>query len=605
MPFKFSPQSLKVIDKAFILSLTFISGILLVYLIQPDKPKNTTNTVAAGRPTPKKEVLSDAGRIRFLLEDVHAATAYKYDAKDDRGNGLDTIKVIQTGRSEYLGIYHYRSDNRFFLKLAESTNLMDWSFITDLDTDASMGDIATFPEGDFLISYEKSNGPDSFINVRHYNSIEKIKKGEFSKEVALPRSLSQTNEGTPNFIKIDKSPFDKKTGQQDWEKSKISIGFHYYTGTVDKNATGILTEFTTWKTKNNSSVNDYFGKIEYKGNYGDRDFFSYTTSKGTKKQFGLYEAQKIKNDWASWRSFLVDMTTREYFEIELFTHAGSAAAGNPTITALILPDGTPGYFVSYYLFGEGAAQGEAGELIFYTENENISKAIPRNERPPAPTQSPAVTCTCNTPGGIVPNNGFTCSDGDSRYCAVNERCTEASTKPSFPCALIDGKSTPTQSPTPTTKTTTSPTPTLTTTKSSPTSKPASTTAPANPTSTPTRAPTATNTPVPTAVTTCTCSTPGGTAPNNGFSCTDGTNSYCAENEYCTNSSIKPAWPCATSSQPTATPTPGQSITCTCNTPGGTVPNNGFSCTDGTNSYCAENEHCTTSAVKPAWPCAAN
>ncbi len=607
MPFKLSPEAWKIADKVFLLSLAFISGVLLVYTLKPEQPETHLSSIASDKKTNvKKEDLSDAARIRLLIEDVPASDKYRYNATDDHGNGLDALKVIQIGNSDYLGIYHYRTNEHFTLKIASSNDLINWNFIADLDADSSMGDIIKLPEGDFLVAYEKSNGAESFINIRHYDNIDKLKSGAFSKEIALPRSLSQSNEGTPNFIKVEKKPFNIENNSQDWEGSKINLGFHYYTGTVDKNATGTLSDFTIWKTKNNSSINDYFGKIDYKGNYGDRDFFKYKNQKGLEKPFYLYEAQKTKNDWSAWKPFLIDMTTKAHIELSVFTHAGSISFGNPTVTALTLPDGSEGYFVSYYIFSEGSGSGEAGELIFYTQDKNLSKTTPYDKRPPAPTKAPAVTCTCNTPGGTVPNNGFICTDGESRYCAVNERCTEASSKPSYPCALIDAKSTtvqtPSAAPTPTIKSTGKPTstPTRTPTPTTKTSSGQSQSA----TSTPTHAPASTNTPTPGI--SCTCTTPGGTIPNNGFTCADGYSSYCAENEYCTSSSTKPNWPCAASQQqPTATPTPDNSVTCTCTTPGGTVPNNGFTCSDGYSSYCAETEHCTTSSVKPAWPCASN
>lgn len=56
--------------------------------------------------------------------------------------------------------------------------------------------------------------------------------------------------------------------------------------------------------------------------------------------------------------------------------------------------------------------------------------------------------------------------------------------------------------------------------------------------------------------------------------------------------------------PTLTPSPTQvPVICTCDVPGGTMPINRFTCTDGSNAYCATSEYCTTSAVRPAFPCA--
>lgn len=441
MPFKLPSLSLKTTGIVLLYIFTFLSGTLFVYITKQDHSTPQVKTNAASLLSFRREsvsALSDTAKIRLLLEDVRSSSKYIYNAKDNLGNGLDGIKVVQpAGSKGYIGIYHFRTNDHFQVKLAESTDLLTWTFITDLEPDASQGDIATFPEGDFLVAYEKNTGADSFITVRHYNNLNDLKTGTFSKEINLDRSLSDTNEGTPNFTKIDKKPFDKQSNNQDWNGSKIALGFHFFTGETDKNATGILTDFSAWNTQADAFINDYFSSEGYKGNYGDRDYFEYTTSNGAKKEYALYEIQKTKDNWASWRTFLLDRASKKFFEVVLYSHAGSSAIGNPTITALSLPDGSAGYFISYFIFSEGAGPNESGELIFYTKDENILKTTRRDKRviAPLPPTSVPITCTCTTPGGTVPNNGFSCTDGYTSYCAENEHCTTSSTKPSWPCAV--------------------------------------------------------------------------------------------------------------------------------------------------------------------------
>jgi len=49
------------------------------------------------------------------------------------------------------------------------------------------------------------------------------------------------------------------------------------------------------------------------------------------------------------------------------THGGSAAFANPSITAVTSPSGRPAVVLTMFVPGEGAAPGEAGELIYYRE----------------------------------------------------------------------------------------------------------------------------------------------------------------------------------------------------------------------------------------------
>ena len=159
-------------------------------------------------PTPTQVVGSTSlsfENLSLLIEDVQAATSYRYDAKDSVGNGLDTIKAIKRLDGQgYVGVYHYQVNGVFYLKLAGSTDLINWTFLTNLDTDATHADIQQFPGGDFLIAYEKRTGTSSAIRIRQYKDYSSLKSGQRLNEKNILRTLSQTNEGTPNFISVNK-----------------------------------------------------------------------------------------------------------------------------------------------------------------------------------------------------------------------------------------------------------------------------------------------------------------------------------------------------------------------------------------------------------------
>lgn len=86
---------------------------------------------------------------------------------------------------------------------------------------------------------------------------------------------------------------------------------------------------------------------------------------------------------------------------------------------------------------------------------------------------------------------------------------------------------------------------------------------------------------------CECNTPGGTAPDNGYTCTDGTGAaagaaYCAADEVCyaAEEFNKGEW------------SNGCRVECTCTDPtDGITPNNGYTCTDGTAAHCSITQKC--------------
>lgn len=88
-------------------------------------------------------------------------------------------------------------------------------------------------------------------------------------------------------------------------------------------------------------------------------------------------------------------------------------------------------------FCQGSTLNSLQDGTFLCSNGS-APTCPVSTPPPTPQpNSPAsITCTCDTSGGIAPNNGFSCTDGDKRFCSTNEKCTGTSTKPSFPCQVI-------------------------------------------------------------------------------------------------------------------------------------------------------------------------
>ncbi len=332
--------------------------------------------------------------LKQIVERVDETTAHRFGAHDDLGAPLQGLKVEQIG-GRYIGVYHSPGDGRYNVHVATSTNLIDWTRQATLDTDASQPTIQAMPGGSIIVVYEKTLlldllpradfptgllGPldilDSPFNrirlrFRYYRSVDALLSGDFSRQFTAPRTLSPTAEGTPSIT-------DAKLRRGLTSRSRIEVGMHYYadldhngTSDADRAATGVLTNFKTWKAKPKPDLNTEMRTLKVvhagfsgppMGAIGDRDQIILD---GVRLE--LQEAQYVPGDYSSWRTFLIDPRSRVPRPLEIVTEGGSHSFGNPTATALTSPSGKRAVFVTLYVFSEGAASGEAGPLIYYVE----------------------------------------------------------------------------------------------------------------------------------------------------------------------------------------------------------------------------------------------
>jgi hypothetical protein len=322
-----------------------------------------------------------------LLQEVTRADGSRYHTVDDQNVGMDTVKIIPNPQGGYLGIYHHLISNIFQVRLATSSDLLTWHYRTTIENAASQPTIASLPDGGFVVGYEKKgegtscSGSGSCLAFKHYANMEALMAGTYDQAIVLNRTLSRCNEGTPNIYAATLNP--------DITHSIINIGFHYYRQCkVDREALGTLTNFSTWNVRVDATVNALFTQLgTIHGNVGDRDAFFYQG-----KPYSLIEAQSTKKDFGSWRPYLFDRTLHSLTLLTLHTQGGSTAFGNPTYTDLTLPNGQQGFVSTEYLFAEGAARGEGGELIYY-------KAYPRQS--PPDTIPPTVSITHPANGSKV------------------------------------------------------------------------------------------------------------------------------------------------------------------------------------------------------------
>lgn len=323
--------------------------------------------------------------LTTMLENVSSAGGHRYNVVDDQGVGMDTAKIISSPQSGYLAVYHHLLSNAFQVRLATSSDLLTWHYVTTLESEASQPTVASLTDGGFLVGYEKRSsattcgGSGSCLAFRHYASTNALMSNTYGAgdTVVLSRSLSSCHEGTPNIYATTLNP--------DIGHSVINVGFHYHLNCdVDRQAFGTLTNFSSWTAQPDSNVNQLFtGLGTVHGHVGDRDAFFYRGG-----AYSLIEAQSTKDDYRTWRPYLFDRKLNALTQLNLKTDGGSTSFGNPTYTELrVPPAGRLGFVSTEFAFSEGAAPGEAGALLYFSEYP--TQPLPDATRPRAAISQPA------------------------------------------------------------------------------------------------------------------------------------------------------------------------------------------------------------------------
>ena len=292
------------------------------------------------------------------LLDPRLAASFDADVKDNLGRSLDGLDVIAAAPgspSRYIGVYHSLVGAVYLTQLATSDDLRQWTHVRDLDAHASQPSIVALPDGGYLVGLERDTPDAQYIStsnlvVHHYASWAALSAGVADATANIPRTLAQTAEGTPALQVVSWNGV---------QSSQIAISFHYLKNiSVDRQASGTLTNFVSWAAVAETAVNDVFIGLGTRGNLGDRAEIAFEGHR-----FAVLEAQSIKGDFGSWRWYLYDRDRAEARLLALRAPAGSYAFGNPTVKVLPGPDGQPLMLISGYAFAQGAAPAEAGQFI--------------------------------------------------------------------------------------------------------------------------------------------------------------------------------------------------------------------------------------------------
>lgn len=304
----------------------------------------------------------DAGEGRslnarnVLLESFGAVTnadGFRYGARDSMGHALDTLKIVQIGAGRYLGVYHTLLDDTFTVMIATSDDLLNWRYRAVLAGNASQPTIAKLGAKGFVVAYEQGGPKGIGLRFRYYPNLASILAGRYAREFQAPLTLSRAAQGTPNIY-----GYALRDGIQN---SQIRVGLHYFqNGVVDRQATGTLRDFSLWHAEREPYLDYRPRALGSRGHIGDRDYISFNGY-----DFNVHETELVPGDWSSWRTYLYDFRARTAYWLRTKTHGGSFAFGNPTVTELTAPNGKRALAMTQFLFVEGAAPGEAGQLIYY------------------------------------------------------------------------------------------------------------------------------------------------------------------------------------------------------------------------------------------------
>jgi hypothetical protein len=303
---------------------------------------------------------SESGRALFksLIEDVPGSDARRYGVADDLGREMHCAKIVEDpnapAASRYLAVYHSTLvDGRFHCALATSADLLAWHYVRDFGPGSSQPTLAVVPDGGgYLVAWEQD--PNSHIALRYFPDRDTLLNGPPLRSFhARRRTLSRCAEGTPNVYSVLLNP--------DIDHSVITLGGHYWWKCdVDRQLMATLTNFKRWHVVRRPELDDALLAFGIGGNIGGRDPITFLGL-----SLGVIEAQNIKGDFGSWRTYVYDYAAQKAELAAIRTDGGSQAFANPHVTALTAPDGRRAIAVSLFVPSDGAARGEGGQLIYY------------------------------------------------------------------------------------------------------------------------------------------------------------------------------------------------------------------------------------------------
>ena len=281
--------------------------------------------------------------LSAYLEDVKGAPGKRYAERDDRGHELDGLAIMAAPEGTFVGVSHWWSepDQEFRLGLSTSDDLLDWTWRADLARKASQPAIATASDGGYVVAWEQE--PDNHLAFAFYATWEDLLTARPSKTFEAEQQLSDCAEGTPNLVSASSTAVD--------------FGFHYFADCdLDREARGTM-DWRDWSAAKRPELDAAVLAHGVAGGIGDREVVRFRG-----REFTLVEAMSVRDDWRTWKIYLVD--TGVATPLSFTTDGGSGSFTNPSAEIVDL-HGQSTLVVSLFVPQEGAAPGEAGSLVYY------------------------------------------------------------------------------------------------------------------------------------------------------------------------------------------------------------------------------------------------
>lgn len=337
--------------------------------------------LAPSQPTPR---LLGSSTVKNLLERVEWADAYRYGLKDSRGVGMDCARLLFApigNTTRYLAVFHARSRStkQFEVHIAQSLDLLQWEHLRRIVSNADMPVIQKDSRsGQVLLVFEqffssKRQWPCA-LGIRQYKSVQELISGQpgLQFQFRVPNTLSKI-EGTPSIERWDQ------------QRHTIRLWFHWHNEELgrDEVATGKLSDFPGdaphWTARKHNKYVQTLSTLGVSGNVGGRHHlrFGGTSDQGLVLQEGnIQRPPLLPTDWAAWRVWMYSESSRQFIQLDVKTHQNSTAIANPAAFALPCPGSSETknlpaesnicFAVLYFIFREGSAKNEGGQLIYYT-----------------------------------------------------------------------------------------------------------------------------------------------------------------------------------------------------------------------------------------------
>ncbi|MFI7343290.1 hypothetical protein ACIBUY_35740 [Streptomyces sp. NPDC050085] len=290
-------------------------------------------------------------RFAALAASVTEADGHRYGVTDDTGRTMDAAQIVQSaegGHGTYLAVYHTMlPDGRFHAAVATSADLVHWQRRHDFGPGSSQPALAADGRGGYVLAYEKD--PDNHIAVRGYAGLRALLAGRAARSFDAPRTLSRCAEGTPAITAV--------------HGDTVELTGHYRADCdTDRQLTATLRDFTTWHATPDHRLDRAIEAYGNTGNIGDR-----APLRLAGRPLVLIEGQRLREDFSSWSTYAYDPASGRADRVALRTRGGSTSFANPSATVLTDPGGHRALLVSLFIPAEGAARGEAGQLVYWRE----------------------------------------------------------------------------------------------------------------------------------------------------------------------------------------------------------------------------------------------